>query len=71
MRLADVFRNEPLRSVWASPAVRARETAEAIAARTRLDVGILEPLREARLRRLEDGHTTRSPSRIQRLCGSG
>jgi broad specificity phosphatase PhoE len=45
-RLADVFRGESLRSVWASPAVRARETAEAIAAPHRLDVGVLEPLRE-------------------------
>jgi alpha-ribazole phosphatase len=45
-RLADVFRSEPLRTVWASPAIRARETAEAIAVPHRLDVGILESLRE-------------------------
>ena len=52
-RLADVFRSEPLRSVWASPAIRARETAEAIAAPHRLDVGILEPLRELDFGELE------------------
>ena len=52
-RLADVFRSEPVRSVWASPAVRACETAEAIAAPHRLDVGILEPLRELDFGELE------------------
>ena len=52
-RLADVFRSEPLRSVWASPAIRARETAEAVAAPHRLDVGILEPLRELDFGELE------------------
>ena len=52
-RLADVFRSESLRSVWASPAIRARETAAAIAAPHRLDVGILEPLRELDFGELE------------------
>jgi alpha-ribazole phosphatase len=52
-RLADLFRSEPVRSVWASPAIRARETAEAIAAPHRLDVGILESLRELDFGELE------------------
>ncbi len=52
-RLADVFRSEPVGSVWASPAIRARETAGAIAAPHRLDVGILEPLRELDFGELE------------------
>ena len=52
-RLAHAFRSEPLRSVWASPAIRARETAEAIAAPHRLDVEILEPLRELDFGELE------------------
>lgn len=52
-RLADVFRSEPVRSVWASPAIRARETAEAIAAPHRLDVGILASLRELDFGELE------------------
>ena len=52
-RLTEVFRGEPLRSVWASPAIRARETAEAIAAPHRLDVGVIEPLRELDFGELE------------------
>lgn len=52
-RLAEVFRGEPLRSVWASPAIRARETAEAIAAPHRLDVGVIEALRELDFGELE------------------
>jgi alpha-ribazole phosphatase len=52
-RLADVFRREPVAAVWASPTVRARETAEAIAAPHRLDVGILEELRELDFGELE------------------
>jgi alpha-ribazole phosphatase len=52
-RLTDVFRGEPVRSVWASPAIRARETAEAIAAPHGLDVRILESFQELDFGELE------------------
>jgi broad specificity phosphatase PhoE len=52
-RLAEVFRGEPVRVVGASPALRARETAEAIAAPHGLAVEVLEPLRELDFGELE------------------
>jgi alpha-ribazole phosphatase len=51
--LAETFRTEPVTSVVASPAVRARETAAAIAALHGLDVEIVDALRELDFGELE------------------
>jgi alpha-ribazole phosphatase len=52
-RLAERFRHEPVGAVVASPAIRARETATAIAAPHGLAVGIAESLRELDFGELE------------------
>ena len=53
LTLAEAFRRVPVTEVVSSPAARARETAAAVAAPHRLEVEILEPLRELDFGELE------------------